>query len=597
MPIFNRRTALVLFGLSTWLWPNLVSALPAQGAASVTRPAAAAPTIRIFPTGRSGSRPQGLALANDGTLWFTDGGNDQVGHFDPQSGAFSFYPLPARSLPGAIAVDAQSGDVWLALSPPSPPNAPSDRASATGTLPAGSPPGTAVTVYLEAEKGLPIPKPSDPSRNLSADGISIDAGGQVWATHSELTGDYNDTYYELMRTGVGGYLGSPNTHESPIGQVMNNTNYHKDCEGPQTTAVDAAGNVWIACAFSDVIAEFTTDEQLRVFPVGEGPRQIAFDSAGDVWFTAGNLASGSLGRLDPHKAVPGAEPAADPGLTEFGVDTDLFPANGTPAEGLAVDLAGDVWFTVTGPCLDIENSQNLTTCVARYSPASGRYQVFSLPRPITDSGSRLPGNALLIDSAGNVWYAGFNGESGKEVGYLAEIVGVAPAPALASGGVQGGQVSTAGTIRGFETPVQIPAGTTVARRNGKPFSGVIAAAQPYAGTLPPLPDGRPLVPGSAYQVATITPTGQFEPVSFSQPVTLSFPVTLPPGTPDADVWTYDPVARSWQRAGGDAGDPGGHIAGGRATVQAKHLSIFAVTPSGNPVAPTAPWAYLPFVNR
>lgn len=170
--------------------PPILSVLPASTAAAV-------PEIRIFPTGLTGSRPQGIALDNDGSLWFSDAGADRVGHFNPATASFTTYPLPRDSRAQAITVDNRSGDVYLALSPPNNDPNHGGRISATGRLPAGSAPDTKVTVFEEVEIGQGA---FDPSRNLSADGIAVDAAGLIWTTHTENTVDYGAIYHELMRT-------------------------------------------------------------------------------------------------------------------------------------------------------------------------------------------------------------------------------------------------------------------------------------------------------------------------------------------------------------------------------------------------------------
>ena len=63
----------------------------------------------------SGARPRRLALAPDGTIYYSDYARGYLGHFDPQSGKLEEWPSPAGdgSEPYGIAVSSD-GIVWYA---------------------------------------------------------------------------------------------------------------------------------------------------------------------------------------------------------------------------------------------------------------------------------------------------------------------------------------------------------------------------------------------------------------------------------------------------------------------------------------------------
>jgi virginiamycin B lyase len=64
-----------------------------------------------LPNGSTG--PSQLASDAKGGIWFVEQGSDQIGHFDPQTRAFSEFDIPTPdSLPEGIAVDP-SGEVWF----------------------------------------------------------------------------------------------------------------------------------------------------------------------------------------------------------------------------------------------------------------------------------------------------------------------------------------------------------------------------------------------------------------------------------------------------------------------------------------------------
>lgn len=81
-------------------------------------------------SGASASGVYGLAVGADGTIWFTDVGDNAVGQFQPSSEQFTFYPIPtAESTPFGLALDS-SKNVWFTEGAPG--------ANAVGMLPTPS---------------------------------------------------------------------------------------------------------------------------------------------------------------------------------------------------------------------------------------------------------------------------------------------------------------------------------------------------------------------------------------------------------------------------------------------------------------------------
>jgi len=64
----------------------------------------------------NGAEPDGITVAPDGNLWFTEYAANQIGTFDPKSGAFSEFSIPASNTkPTEIAV-GPDGNIWFTQS-------------------------------------------------------------------------------------------------------------------------------------------------------------------------------------------------------------------------------------------------------------------------------------------------------------------------------------------------------------------------------------------------------------------------------------------------------------------------------------------------
>src|SRR5262245_58660012 len=60
-----------------------------------------------------GSGPTTIAIAADGTVWFTESSGNRIGRMNPDGGGLVEYPLPnADSSPRIIAIGAD-GNVWF----------------------------------------------------------------------------------------------------------------------------------------------------------------------------------------------------------------------------------------------------------------------------------------------------------------------------------------------------------------------------------------------------------------------------------------------------------------------------------------------------
>jgi virginiamycin B lyase len=74
--------------------------------------------IREYTLPAEGARPRRLALAPDGTIYYTDNGRGYLGHFDPVNGNLLKEwrsPAGAQSNPYGITITS-NGDVWYSES-------------------------------------------------------------------------------------------------------------------------------------------------------------------------------------------------------------------------------------------------------------------------------------------------------------------------------------------------------------------------------------------------------------------------------------------------------------------------------------------------
>jgi virginiamycin B lyase len=68
--------------------------------------------VTLFPIGSAQSSPQGIVAAPDGSVWFVDRGRNLIGHFGV-SGGFTTFPIPTpNSQPYGIVIGSD-GNVWF----------------------------------------------------------------------------------------------------------------------------------------------------------------------------------------------------------------------------------------------------------------------------------------------------------------------------------------------------------------------------------------------------------------------------------------------------------------------------------------------------
>ena len=235
--------------------------------------------LERLPEPETNLEPIGLAIAPDGAAWYTDAAARQIQRIAP-SGEVSSVTLetPIAKL-GKIVV-AADGAVWFA-----------EQSAYSVTRLKG---GRLKRHVVDSIRAEPY-------------GVAAAADGAVWATLRAGN--------QLLRIAPDG--------------AMKAFDIPTRGSGPTDIAVDSQGNVWFIEFRANRIGRFK-DGSFAEFPVGEGPTAgltgLAVAPDGAVWF--GLLRKGTLGRL------------RDGRIREF-----RLPRESARPYGVAVDAQGNVWYS------------------------------------------------------------------------------------------------------------------------------------------------------------------------------------------------------------------------------------------------------------
>ncbi len=147
--------------------------------------------------------------------------------------------------------------------------------------------------------------------------------------------------------------------------------------GIMGTTIDGQGGVWYSEASRGAIGVLETGTRtFSEFSTGDptsSPSGIAVDAAGNVWFTE---LSGAIAEFDVHTAQ----------MRQFRV-----PTEGSAPYALAVDAQGTVWFTEFGAAK-----------IGRLDPSTGSFQEWATPS--RDSGPA----GIAIGPEGSLWFSESN---------------------------------------------------------------------------------------------------------------------------------------------------------------------------------------------
>ena len=235
--------------------------------------------IEKLPKGKLNVEPMGLAVAPDGTAWYTDSPARAISRMTPD-GRITSFELAATPITklNRLAL-GPDGAVWFADS-------------------------TAFSV-TRLRDGIVTPHVL-PSFRPNPYGVAVDAQGMAWATLQGAS--------KLARI-------TPDGHVTEI-------DIPTRASGPSDIAVDAAGAVWFLEFRTNKIGRFANG-RFTEFPVPTAKAALtglAVAPDGSVWF--GELRASALGRL------------RDGIFTEF-----RLPRADARPFSVAVDRAGNIWYT------------------------------------------------------------------------------------------------------------------------------------------------------------------------------------------------------------------------------------------------------------
>jgi virginiamycin B lyase len=239
----------ILNYLSTQFPPNTRRAPKLMpGSAQVTFKEWVPPTL--------GQRSRDPAPGPDGAIWFVGQWSDLVGRIDPKTGEVKEFPLPPKSKPHTVLLDAKGG-VWY-------------MGNGNATIGKVDPStGKVVATYK-----MPDPNAKDPHSAI------FDSKGILWFT--------------MQNSNRVGRL-DPSTGDIKIA-VMPTPN-----SKPYGIKVDAQGTPWVACNGAPCLVKIDPATmqltEVKLPTPGTTVRRLAFDAEGNVWFV--NSSQGKLGRLNP----------------------------------------------------------------------------------------------------------------------------------------------------------------------------------------------------------------------------------------------------------------------------------------------------------
>lgn len=278
--------------------------------------------VRAYPV-PAGSRPHDVAVAKDGTVWYTAQALGRLGRLDPRTGQVREVPLGAGSSPHGVIVG------------------PDEAAWVTDT-------GRNAMIRVD-HRTLAVREHAMPRPGLGMHTAVFDQRGTLWFTG-------NAGWYGRLVLATG----KVDVYAAPDGS------------GPYGITVTPDGTVWFASLTRHYVARVdpATGRATRVRPptAGQGARRVWSDSRGRVWVSEWD--AGQVAVYDPATRkwrewrLPGADPMAYAvyvddedvvWLSDFGADalvrfdpeTEEFTAYPLPGEPGNVrqihGCPGEVW--------------------------------------------------------------------------------------------------------------------------------------------------------------------------------------------------------------------------------------------------------------
>jgi virginiamycin B lyase len=237
------------------------------------------------------SGPTTVAIARDGSVWFTQSSGNRIGHFNAPGTGLKEYPLPhADSGPRIIALGAD-GNMWFS--------------EHTGNRIGRITPEGVITEFA-------IPTPDSQPR-----AIALGADGNIW---------------------FGEFAGNRIGRITPDGRITEFPIPTPD-SGPRALAAGPDGNIWFSEFRAGKIGRITPQGAITEFALpraNSGPGDITAGADGAMWFLE---LSGTMDGMQPDGGRIGRI-TLDGKITEF----DL-PVKAPSPINIAVGPDRHIWFT------------------------------------------------------------------------------------------------------------------------------------------------------------------------------------------------------------------------------------------------------------
>lgn len=247
--------------------------------------------VHSFPLPQPRSGPTTLAIARDGSVWFTESSGNRIGRMNPDGSGLREYALPhPGSAPRIIALGAD-GNMWFS----------EHLGNRMGRI---TPDGTI------AEFDIPTPA-SQPRA------IALGADGNIW--------------FGMFAAGKIGRI-------TPAG-VITEFAIPTPNSGPRALAAGPDGAVWFSEYRTNKIGRISTQGQVTEYPLprpNSGPGDMTAGADGALWFV--ELSGGMDGLVTNGKRVGR--------ITRRGVVSEFaMPTQGPSPINIAVGPDRNVWYT------------------------------------------------------------------------------------------------------------------------------------------------------------------------------------------------------------------------------------------------------------
>ncbi len=327
------------FGLSTGALPQLMAAAPdgsifyAQAGSNkigqIAAPSSAGTgklTVKEFTIPTAGSFPEGIMVAADGTVWFTEQNAHQIAKLDPQAGVVTEYHTPTANSGPVGITSGPDNNIWFTEA----------FANKVGVLDPGT--GKMQDFAIPTPVSAPLYITSGPD-------------GALWfvGVRSHKLGRIDPTSHAIV--------------EFPLPTAQ---------AGPTSLVVGPDGALWVTEFNADKIARFDvkagkfTDE-IPVASHKNGPRSgpgiLVNGTDGNIWFT--ETFGNQIGRLNPAtkqvqefaapttstQAVSSGTVTSGDTVKQAAFDANMnLPAGQTLAPtrgpgGIVFSQDGTIWFT------------------------------------------------------------------------------------------------------------------------------------------------------------------------------------------------------------------------------------------------------------